>query len=144
MKKSLSALVVFIALSACAKTEPKPEPQPHKDVYKIVGVAAVFLTTIDQQYLYTHLENGAVLYPKTDAPKIGFDVTIEPNTKFQTVLGVGASFTDASAYLINQVLSTQDRDALMVETVQSGQRHRAIVYPQSDGLLRFLQNLLFL
>ncbi len=113
MKKSLSALVVFIALSACAKTEPKPEPQPHKDVYKIVGVAAVFLTTIDQQYLYTHLENGAVLYPKTDAPKIGFDVTIEPNTKFQTVLGVGASFTDASAYLINQVLSTQDRDALM-------------------------------
>lgn len=113
MKKTMSALVVLIALSACAKSEPQPEPEPQKEVYKIVGEGNVFLTTVDQQYLYTHIENGAVLYSTANAPKIGFDVTIDPNTAYQTILGVGASFTDASAYLINQVLSSQDQDALM-------------------------------
>ena len=82
-------------------------------MYKIVGSAQVFMTTVDQEYLYTEIENGAVLYNKADAPKAGFDVIIDPNKKFQNILGVGASFTDASAYLINQVLSTQDRDDLM-------------------------------
>lgn len=113
MKKSLSTLVVLLALSACAKAQPEPEPQPQVDKYKIINEAKVFLTTIDQQYLYTEIENGAVLYPKAEAPKLGFDVTIDPNTSFQNILGVGASFTDASAYLINTVLSNADRDALM-------------------------------
>lgn len=113
MKKSFSVLVVLLALSACAKAQPEPEPEPQKDKYTIVGEAKVFLTTIDQQSLYTEIENGAVLYPKAEAPKLGFDVTIDPNTSFQNILGVGASFTDASAYLINTVLSNADRNALM-------------------------------
>jgi len=113
MKKMIAALIVLMTISACVKPDTKPEPEPEPDMYKIVGSAQVFMTTVDQEYLYTEIENGAVLFNKADAPKTGFDVIIDPNKKFQNILGVGASFTDASAYLINQVLSTQDRDDLM-------------------------------
>ncbi len=107
----IPTLIVLMAISACVKPEPEPEPKP--DVYKVIGSPKVFLTTVDQAYLYTEIENGATVYQKADAPKSGFDVIIDPNKTYQNILGVGASFTDSSAYLINQVLSQQDRDDLM-------------------------------
>jgi glucosylceramidase len=113
MKKILPALIVLLALSACVKADPEPEPEPEPDDYAIIGSARVFLTTVDQSYLYTEIEKGATLYLTTEAPKAGFDITIDPNVRYQNILGVGASFTDSSAYLINSVLSNTDRDALM-------------------------------
>ena len=113
MKKILPALILVLVLTSCVKADPEPEPEPEPDVYTILGSAKVFLTTIDQTHLYDEIEDGVTLYNKADAPKIGFDVTIDPNKAFQNILGVGASFTDSSAYLINSVLSNADRDALM-------------------------------
>ena len=111
--KKLIPLIILLTLSACVKADPKPEPQPEPDQYRIIGSAKVYMTTVDQTKLYTLIEDGAILYNSAEAPKAGFDVTIDPNERYQTVLGVGASFTDSSAYLINQVLSKTDRDALM-------------------------------
>jgi len=113
MKTSLSLLIVLLSLSACVKEEPEPEPEPTPDLYKIIDQTKVFLTTIDQTYAYTQITEGITLYNKKDAPKIGFDVYVDPNKTYQNILGVGASFTDSSAYLINQVLSENDRNSLM-------------------------------
>jgi len=113
MKKTLPALILILALASCVKADPDPEPQPEPDVYAVSGPARVFLTTVDQTHLYDEMVDGVTVYGKADAPKAGFDITIDPNTSYQNILGVGASFTDSSAYLINSVLSPADRDALM-------------------------------
>jgi len=43
------------------------------------------------------------------------DVTIDDTISYQEIDGFGASFTDSSAYLINQVLDKDVRDKLMVK-----------------------------
>ena len=113
MKKIILPLIILMGLTSCVKTDPDPDPQPDPDVYTIIGNARVFLTTMDQKNLYTEIINGATLYDTATAPKTGFDVTLDPNKHYQNILGVGASFTDSSAYLIYEILSLNDRDALM-------------------------------
>jgi glucosylceramidase len=57
-------------------------------------------------------------------------VGIDPNRRYQPIDGFGASFTDASAYLINQKLSPQDRDGLMTS-----------LFDPEDGIgLSFVRN----
>jgi len=112
MSKKLLTLMTVLLLTACV-AEPKPEPQPEPKTYRIVGDLTLHLTTMDQTNLYTLRNDLATLYPKAEAPVAGFDVTLNPNTTYQNVLGVGASFTDASAYLMHQVLSESQRVELM-------------------------------
>jgi len=130
MKKQVLGLIAILALAACVKKEPLPDPKPESHQYKIIGSAKVFLTTSDQSALYAEIENGAQLVSTKDAPKQGFDITLDPNKSFQTILGLGASFTDSSAYLINQVLSDEDRNSLMEK-----------LFSQDKGIgLSFLRN----
>lgn len=113
MTKLLSAGLTTM-LVACAPTVPvEPQPEPNQE-FDIQGPVLVYMSTVDEAYLFTQVEDGE-LYLKGDAPSAGFDVRIDPNKTFQTISGSGASFTDSSAYLINQVLSKEDKDALMIK-----------------------------
>lgn len=113
MTKLISAGLTTM-LVACAPVIPSdPQPDPEKR-FEITSPVEVYLSTVDQTHLFTKVEDAAV-FPKDQAPTSGFDVRINPNIKFQTIVGSGASFTDASAYLINQVLSNEDRDELMIK-----------------------------
>lgn len=119
MKQLLSVSLTSM-LVACAASTPK-EPEQAKS-YTIEGPVSVYISTVDQSHLFTKVEDGLVLSSQ-DAPKSGFDIHIDPNKQFQTILGSGASFTDASAYLINQVLSQEDKDDLMKK-----------LFDQEDGI----------
>lgn len=113
MTKLISAGLTTM-LVACAPAIPI-DPQPDSDKqYEIQGPVSVYMSTVDQAHLFTKVEDG-ILFLKKDAPTSGFDVRIDANKRYQTIVGSGASFTDASAYLINQVLSNEDRDQLMIK-----------------------------
>lgn len=112
MSKLLSAGLSTM-LVACAPSVPNdPQPEPEK-TYAVAGQVEVYMSTVDQTYLFTKVEDATV-FDRTQAPTSGFDVRINPNKRYQTIVGSGASFTDSSAYLIHQVLSNEDRDQLMI------------------------------
>ncbi len=48
-------------------------------------------------------------------------ITIDSNQEFQEIVGFGASFTDASAFLIDRVLSKKDRQFVMKSLFDSNQ-----------------------
>nr|WP_299070196.1 glycoside hydrolase family 30 protein [uncultured Allomuricauda sp.] len=58
--------------------------------------------------------NGNKLSPITEFAKEGVasKITLQPEQKFQTITGFGGSFTEASAYLLNQ-LSTENRKKII-------------------------------
>lgn len=109
MKQFLSASLTSMLVACSANTPSNPEQDK---LYSIEGPVSVYMSTIDQAHLFTKVEDGLLL-SKQDAPSSGFDIHINPNKQFQTILGSGASFTDSSAYLINQVLSLEDKNNLM-------------------------------
>lgn len=59
-------------------------------------------------------ESGNKLSKVTEFPALEeqVEITILPDEKFQTITGVGGSFTEASAYLLNQ-LSQENRDKIL-------------------------------
>ncbi len=79
--KHYLTLVPTLILGACMKTEPLP--------------AEIYQTDAEGKKL-TLLSEAA-----TGAP--GAKITLQPNTRFQTITGFGGSFTEASAYLLNQL-----------------------------------------
>jgi glucosylceramidase len=109
MKQLLTAGLSSMMVACVPNT---PEPSEPDKVYSIEGPVSVYMSTVDQTHLFTQVED-AQLFLKQDAPSSGFDITLNPNKQFQTILGSGASFTDSSAYLINQVLSLEDKEDLM-------------------------------
>jgi glucosylceramidase len=67
----------------------------------------------------------------TDDGKLGaVEIAIDPNRLYQPIDGFGASFTDSAAYLINQKLSEEDKESLMVN-----------LFDPEDGIgLSFVRN----
>ena len=123
------SLILVLCLSACV-AQPEPEPEPEPKQYRIVGDLTVHLTTMDQANLYTLRNDLATLYVKSEAPAAGFDVTLDPNETYQNILGVGASFTDASAYLMHDVLSETKRQEMMKK-----------LFSQDEGIgISFIRN----
>jgi glucosylceramidase len=64
--------------------------------------------------VYETSANGNKLRPITEVPTGDPTVSIQllPGNKFQTITGFGGSFTEASAYLLNQ-LSKKNRDSIL-------------------------------
>ncbi|MES1200059.1 MAG: glycoside hydrolase family 30 beta sandwich domain-containing protein [Pseudomonadota bacterium] len=70
----------------------------------------IWLTTADGAH---KLEHHAIERVTTRTPDV--TITVDPATRYQTVVGFGAAFTDASAWTIRHDLSTRSRRALMRE-----------------------------
>ena len=84
----------------------KPPPGPPEG-----GVPAqVWLTTGDQIKLLSH-ESNVYLLPDSSVTVPILDV--DAAQSYQQMLGFGAAFTDASAYLIQEKMSASQRDALL-------------------------------
>ena len=64
-----------------------------------------------------------------DADKETTTIHLDDAVTYQEMDGFGASFTDSSAYLINQILNEEQRDEVMTRAVPSGERDRAISHP---------------
>lgn len=64
--------------------------------------------------IYETSESGNKLTRLTEFPNVEepVKITISPDEKFQTITGIGGSFTEASAYLLNQ-LSQENRNQIL-------------------------------
>ena len=64
--------------------------------------------------IYETSEGGHKLQKLTGFPAVGdkVEIAILPDEQFQTITGIGGSFTEASAYLLNQ-LSQGNRDKIL-------------------------------
>jgi glucosylceramidase len=89
-------------------------PASHSPIAPVLpaGAVQVWVTTGDQTKL---LQPQPAIYPVHDAaPTTGIPtITIDDSKSFQQMIGFGAAMTDASAYLIQQKMSAQDREALL-------------------------------
>lgn len=103
-RRAVLAVAALLGLAACAPTAAaiRPAPAPLK----------AWVTTGDRAELLR--EQAAVSWSPatfTDRPTI----VVDASQRFQTMVGFGASVTDASAWLIQTRMSAPQRDALLRE-----------------------------
>jgi glucosylceramidase len=96
----------------------------------VVGSAqsvSVYMTTDDRKMALKKQADVSFGAPDADLPTIHVDET----RVYQPIEGFGASFTDASAYLLNQVAKPAAREAAM----------KALFTREGDGIgLGFIRN----
>lgn len=104
MKRSWTLLATASMLAACAGVNPPP------------ATVQMWLTTGDKTQLLTE---QAPLSFDGQGPAAA-QIEVDARQRFQSIVGFGASITDASAWLIHQRLNTAQRDALMRELFGRG------------------------
>ena len=91
---------------------------------------SVWLTT-DDQHSKLEAQPAVAFAPASPADN---PVVVDEARTYQTIEGFGASFTDSSAYLLNQVASPAARaEAMNAPLHARGRRHRPQLHPQPDG-----------
>src|SRR5438034_3383165 len=103
------ALGVVVACGRVAPGEPSPGPPPQgsgpaAQVWLTTGTASKLLSRETE----AHFDTGT---PPASLPTI----VVDEATTYQEMVGFGAAITDASAWLIQNRLSTAQRDALLQE-----------------------------
>lgn len=114
MLAAVTFLITSGTLTGC-KEQQKAEVK-EGDKMSINGNVGVWLTTIDQKNLLTEQTAITPVSPKKSKESGSeevFTVTVDPEKAYQEMDGFGASFTDASAYLVHEVLSEEQRNELM-------------------------------
>jgi len=99
-------LYAALALSACAGSNTTATTRP---VTTTGAMAKVWVTTADKSKLLSQDPDIAVANSNNADTIINVDAT----TTYQEMVGVGASFTDASVYLMNNKLSASSRRQLL-------------------------------
>jgi glucosylceramidase len=97
----VSTLIIIIAMNSCSGTR-----------------------TLDAEIFETS-ESGNKLTPLTEFPATEemVEITILPHERFQVITGIGGSFTEASAYLLNQVSQKNREKILEAYFGESGARY---------------------
>jgi glucosylceramidase len=106
-------VVLAVSLANCASGGTSDGSRPTDPPTGSGPTAAVYVTTPDQGKLLSRDQdvNFVALSANAGLPQI----SIDPATRFQTVVGWGAAMTDASAYLFERVLNADQRHALFKE-----------------------------
>lgn len=107
-------LVFFAMASACKSDASAPPAAPAKaPVQQPAEGVEAWVTTADHRLALAPVvvDQASV----DDAAKTGARIQVDAATRYQRMLGFGASITDASAWLIQQRMSPQQRAALLQE-----------------------------
>ncbi len=99
--------VALAALTACHMGP--SEGQPSTDSERAATVQ-VWVTTGDQSKLLSRQSDIGFSH---DSSPAAHTIDVDDSRIFQTMIGFGAAMTDASAYLIQQKMSAQDREVLL-------------------------------
>lgn len=97
---------LLLALAACSGASRGTSPSP-----SAARAVEIWLTTPDRQHLLEQQSNAPWSSGDTNATRIVIDTT----QRFQSIVGFGAALTDASAELIQQRLSSEQRETLLQE-----------------------------
>ena len=111
--------------SAKRKKKVKNENLPAKSKY----TTELYLTICDQKKIFAKQPDGSVAALKKNGSGAE-KIVINDSKKYQSIIGFGASFTDSSAYLANEILPQNSRDELMEKLFD----------PESGIGLSFLRN----
>ena len=106
-------LAVAGGLAACQAAPPRQPIETRTAIKRAPIVVHAWLTTGDQASLLRQ-QPDIYMLPDSAAPdRTVPSINVDPNTKYQQVIGFGAAMTDASTYLIMHRMSAKDREALL-------------------------------
>ena len=106
----IAFLGLAMGLGSCDK-DSTPAPAPPRTATE-VGKAHLWLTLGDKSKLLSRESDISITDTiKTTSPV----VTIDAGTKYQQIEGFGAALTGSAAYVINQKMSTADRNVLFYD-----------------------------
>ncbi|MEQ1687630.1 MAG: hypothetical protein ABL874_03555, partial [Sphingopyxis sp.] len=91
---------------------PTPAPTPTPVPVAQAPLATSYVTTADGA---RRLDRAAMAQWVQSIAVAGTVIEVDPAQRFQTMAGVGAAITDASAHLIQNRMSAAQRDALMAD-----------------------------
>jgi glucosylceramidase len=96
-------------LGACAQRPPQPAQEPDPENAQV----RVWVTTSDHRLA---LQPAATPLVAADARAgAAANIEVDPDTRYQRMLGFGAAITDASAWLLRQRMTPTQRQALLEE-----------------------------
>ena len=107
----MRSLIASLALAACGSSGVNPAVTPPAG--GPATTVQTWLTTGDQTNLLSHVPNN-VLKTGQAASYVPV-VSVDETTKYQQMIGFGAAFTDAATYLIQDKLSSAQRESLLQE-----------------------------
>ncbi|HET8656491.1 MAG TPA: glycoside hydrolase family 30 beta sandwich domain-containing protein [Longimicrobiaceae bacterium] len=113
MKSTIALILAAAGCAACsgaAATTPKGPPPPSDSTVATGDTAGVWMTTADRTKFVEHRPPVGFQTGKATAP---YTLTVDDGTQYQSIVGFGAAFTDASTYLIQEKLSPEQRLALL-------------------------------
>lgn len=106
-------LVFFVFAGACSSVAPGPAARAGAAVRQPAGQVEAWVTTADHGMA---LQPVAVSEGSTGAAAgTGASIEVDTGTRYQRMLGFGASITDASAWLIQRRMSPPQRAELLQE-----------------------------
>ncbi|MBV9880843.1 MAG: hypothetical protein JO180_10135 [Gemmatirosa sp.] len=111
----VASLGILLGSAACGKTGTSAEPGKTTPVTPTPPngpVVQVWVTTPDRVKLLSR--EADVRFGADSATQLPV-VAVDASRSYQSMLGFGAAFTDASVYLIQEKLSAGDREALLQE-----------------------------
>jgi len=108
---ALISLFTLAAIYAPRLWQPAAAVAPRAAARPVASVVEVWVSTADHRLQLTPQPDLALA--AADASPA--DITIERDTRYQSMTGFGAALTDSSAWLLRSKLSARQRDALLRE-----------------------------
>jgi len=97
---------------------------PGSPAGKVAAAVQVWLSTVDQKSQLARQED---VEWKGDRRKPDYEITIDENRKYQQMTGFGASFTDSSAYLLQESLTPEARARVMKDLFNREGIHLSLI-----------------
>ncbi|HKT27585.1 glycoside hydrolase family 30 protein [Dyella sp.] len=107
----LLVLLALVVLNAPRFTYPAAKPKPAPPPRTVLPLVQVWVSTADRRLKLQQQPDVAM----TTRGESSADIVIDPQKRFQTMVGFGAAMTDSSAWLIQNKLNFLQRRALLHE-----------------------------
>jgi glucosylceramidase len=113
IRRLVSSVALAALLAGCGSSAVAPSTEPPPITGPLVQT---WVTTADKSKLLL-LETGLGFADRVPAAA---DIAVNPAVRYQTMVGFGASITDATAWLMMNRMSAEQRNALLQELFGRG------------------------
>jgi glucosylceramidase len=120
MKKNFPILVLAFLVISCSKN--KESQSPVEQNFSVEGKEVIIYTTADSSDLRLTNTGKKTFQPAEQALEKDVSVFVNPNVKFQSLLGIGGAITDASAEVFAKLPEAKQQEFIKA------------CYDQKDGI----------